>query len=69
MLACCSIHALLLSMYTAHNAVGAREVGGAQVKEDGKVGRGAAGPKSKLGVVEFVNSHEHQHAIHLGAST
>ena len=33
----------LLSLFTARNAVGAREVGGAQVKEDGKVGRGVAG--------------------------
>ena len=41
-------------MFTASVAVGAREVGGAQVKEDGrKVGRGLAGCKSKIRVVEF----------------
>ena len=30
----------LLSLYTERNAVGARKVGGAQVKEDGQMSRG-----------------------------
>ena len=55
-LACFSFHAPLLSLLTARNAVGAREAGGAQVKEDGKVGRRVAGPKCKICVVEFVTT-------------
>ena len=44
----------LLSLFTAHHAVGARNVGGAQVKEDGIAGQGVAGPKCKVRVVELV---------------
>ena len=66
-LACFSFHAPLLNLFAARNTVGAREVGGAQVKKDGKVGRGVAGPESEISVVEFCSSHEHQHAIHMGA--
>ena len=56
MLGCFPFHAPLLRLYTARNAVGAREVGGAQVKEDGKVGRGVAGPKCEVCVLEFVTA-------------
>ena len=51
--AACSFQAPLLSMLAARNTVGATEVGGAQVKKDGKVGRGVAGPESESSVVEF----------------
>ena len=44
----------LLSLFTARNAGGARKVGGAQVKEDGMMGRGVTGPKCKVHVVELV---------------
>ena len=49
----CSFHAPLLSMLTARNTVGSREVGGAQVRKDGRVCRGVAGPESDISVVEF----------------
>ena len=56
MLACFSFHAPLLSLFTARNAVGALEVGGAQMEEDWKVGRGVARPKCEVCVVEFVTA-------------
>ena len=56
MLACFSFLAPLLSLFIARNAVGAREVGGAQVEEDGKVGGGVARPKCEVCVVEFVTA-------------
>ena len=56
MLACFSFHAPLLSLFTARDAVGAREVGGAQMEEDGKVDGGVATPKCEVCVVEFVTA-------------
>ena len=47
---------LLLSLFTARNAVRARKVGGEQVKEDGVMGRGVTGPKFKVRVVELVGA-------------
>ena len=46
----------LLSLFTARDAVGAREDSGDQVKEDGIVGRGVAGPESEISVVESVEA-------------
>ena len=43
-----------VGLVSARNAVGAPKVGGAQVKEDGIVGRGVAGPKCKVCIVELV---------------
>ena len=43
----------LLSLYTARHAVG-KEVGGAQVKEDGIMSRGVTGPQCKVSIVELV---------------
>ena len=43
----------LLGLFTACDAVGALQVGGAQVKEDGKVSRGVARSKCQVRIVEF----------------
>ena len=45
---------LLGGLFTARTAVWAREVGGAQMEEDGIVGRGVAGLKCKVRIVELV---------------
>ena len=54
--ACFTFRAPLLGLFTARHAVTAKDVGGAQVKEHGKVGRGVAGAMCKIRVVEFVTA-------------
>ena len=48
-----SVHAALLGLGTARDAVRAKQVGGAQVKAKRKVSCLVTGPKAKLGVVEL----------------
>ena len=49
-----SVHAALLGLSTACDAVGARQIGGAQVKVNRKVSCLVTGPEAKLGVVQLV---------------
>ena len=51
-----SIHAPLLGLSTARDAVGARQVGGAQVKVNKTGSSLVTGPEAKLGVVELVQA-------------
>ena len=44
----------LLRMLTAHDAVGARQVGGAKVQKHKKVSRLVTGSRAKFSVIVFV---------------
>ena len=54
MLGSFTFQAALLGLFAARNTLGEGEVGGAQVKKDGKVGRGVTRPKGKVRDIEYV---------------
>ena len=55
-LASSPIHATLLSLGTACDAVGAWKVGGAKIKEDREVSGLVTGSEAKVGIVELVTA-------------